>query len=96
MWLGWVGMGGDGWGWVRDGGLESVGWVGMGARMGAGRNGFGQEMFLFTFQLYFSIILNVFGWVLAAPGLRLGSDWAPWLRIEVLGVTFGGCRLDFG
>ena len=97
--LEWVGMGGDGWGWVWmgwDGGLGSVGSVRMGARMGAGRGSCGQAIVLFTFQLRFLGILKVFAWVLGGPGLRLGSDWAPWLRIEVLGVTFGGCRLDFG
>ena len=49
MWLGWVGVGGDGWGWVGDGGLGSVGWV----SMGAGRDSCGQEAVLFTFQLHF-------------------------------------------
>jgi len=33
---------------------------------------------------------------LDAPGLRLGSDWAPWLRIGILGVIFGASRLHFG
>ena len=92
MWLGWVGLGGDGWGWVGnglDGGLGSVGWV-------IGRDSCGQEMVLFTFQLHFFAILKVFGWVLGDPGLRLGLDWAPWLQIDVLGVTFGASRPDFG
>ena len=85
--LGWVGMGGDGWVWEGtgwEGGLGSVGCV----RMGAVRNSCGQEIVLFTFQLFFFSILRVFGWVLGAPGFRLGSDWAPWLHIDVLGGHF--------
>jgi hypothetical protein len=92
MWLGWVCMGEDEWGSVGnglDGGLGSVGWV-------IGGNSCGQEMVLFTFPLHFFTILKVFGWVLGDPGLRLGSDWAPWLQIDVLGVTFGAPRPDFG
>ena len=55
MWLGWVGMGGDGWAWVGmgwDGGLGSVGWVRMGDQMGAGRDSCGQQIVLITFQLH--------------------------------------------
>ena len=33
---------------------------------------------------------------MGAPGLRSGSDWAPWLQIGVLGITFGVSRLHFG
>ena len=44
----------------------------------------------------FFCVLRAFGWVLGVPGLRLGSDWAPWLHIDVLGVTFGASRPDFG
>ena len=77
-WLGWVGLGGDGWGWVVMGGI----------RMGAGRDSCGQQIVLFTFQLHFLRILRVCEWVLAAPGFRLGSDWAPWLHIDVLGGHF--------
>ena len=77
-------MGGDG--------LGSVGWV----RMGAVRNRCGQEMVLFTFQLHFFSILRVFGWVLGAPGLNWASDWAPWLQIDVLGVTFAASSPDCG
>ena len=72
-----------------DGGLGSVGSV-------IGRDGCGQEMVLFTFQLHFLAILKVFGWVLGDPGVRFGSDWSPWLKIDVLGVTFGASRPDFG
>jgi hypothetical protein len=75
-----------------DGGFGSVG----GVNLGAGRDSCGQEVVLFAFQLHFFCILRVFGWVMAAPGLRLGSDWAPWLHIDVLGVTFGASRPDFG
>ena len=84
-------MGGAGWGWVGiglDGGLGSVGWV-------IWRDSCGQEMVLFIFQLQFSIILRVSGLVLGAPGLRLSEDWAPWLQIHVLGVTFDAPRPDF-
>ena len=42
-------MGGDEW----DGGLESVGCVRMVARMGAGRDSYGQQIVLFIFQLVF-------------------------------------------
>jgi hypothetical protein len=44
----------------------------------------------------FFCVLRAFGWVLGVPGLRLGSDWAPWLHIDVLGVIFGAPRPDFG
>ena len=84
-------MGGDGW----DGGLGSVGWVRMGVWMGAGSESCGKEMVLFTFQLHLLSILRVFGWVLGPPGLRLRSDWAPWLQINLLGGTFGASRPDF-
>ena len=43
-WLGWLGMGGDVWGWVGmgwDGVLGSVGWVRKGAGTGAGRDSCG-------------------------------------------------------
>ena len=32
----------------------------------------------------------------AQIGFRLGSDWAQWLQIGVLGVTFVVSRLHFG
>jgi hypothetical protein len=32
----------------------------------------------------------------AQIGFSLGSDWAPIFQIEVLGVTFGTSRPDFG
>ena len=91
----WVEMDGDGWRWLGWG-LGSVGWVRMGVRMGAGGESCGQEMVLFTFQLHFSSILRVFGWVLGVPGLRLGSDWASWFQIDALRVTFSSSRPDFG
>jgi hypothetical protein len=47
-----------------------------------------RNCFVYVFQLHFFNILKVFGWVLGAPGLRLGSDWAPWLHIDVLGGHF--------
>ena len=81
---------GGGWGF----GISCVG-EGVCSMVG-GRDGCGQEIVLFTFQLHFLRILGVFGWVLGAAGLRLGSDWAPWLQIDVLGVTFGASRRDFG
>ena len=65
MWLGWVGVGGDGWGWVGDGGLGSVGWV----RMGAGRDSCGQEVVSLTFQLDFSLCFE-------SLWMGLGSSWA--------------------
>jgi hypothetical protein len=41
-------------------------------------------------------VLTVLEWVLGASGFKLGSDWAPWLQIDVSGVTFGASRPDFG
>jgi hypothetical protein len=73
--------------------------------MGAGRDSCGQEIVVFTLPLHFLRIfcnLRIFGWVLGAPGLRLGLAWAqtghqaPIFQIEVLGVTFGTSRPDFG
>ena len=78
-------MGGDG---VGDG------------QWGAGNDICGRDWWLkmhfFTFRLHFESILEVFGWILGAPGLTVGSDWVPWLQIGVLGVTFGASRLHFG
>ena len=30
-----------------------------------------------------------FGWILGAPGLTVGSDWAPWIQIGVFAISFG-------
>ena len=61
--------------------------------MGAGSDSCGREgRFSFTLGTFFESLDGS----LEAPGLRLGSDWAPWLQIGVLGVTFGASRLHFG
>ena len=65
-------------------------------RMGAGGEKCDQEIVLFTFQLHFSSILRVFGWVLGVPGFRLGSDSTSWFQIDVLRVTFSSSSPDFG
>ena len=67
---------------------------------GAGNNICGRDYRLkvrfFTFWLQFGDILDVFGWILGAPGLTVGSNWAPWVYVGPLGVTFGASRLHFG
>ena len=49
-----------------------------------------------AFQLHFGSLFESLDGSLEAPGLRLASDWAPWLQIGVLGVTFGPSGLHFG
>ena len=66
----------------EDGVRMSWGWVGIVWGIGSGELGMtfvvgngGRRYNLFTFRLHFGSILEVFGWILAAPGFRLGSDW---------------------
>ena len=58
--------------------------------MGSGNGSCGQDwrlkMFFFIFWVHFGSTLGVFGWILGAPGLRLGSDWA---QIGHNGSKFG-------
>ena len=103
MWFGWVGMVWYGWRWIGMSG-DGLGWGfgiswmgedgclhGCWERQLSPKTGFVYLPALFVFS-----ILGVFGWVLGAPGLRSGSDCAPWPQIDVLGVTFGASRPDFG
>ena len=73
--------------------------------MGAGNAGCGLDwqpkMHFFTFWLLFGSILGVFGWILGAPGFRVGTVWVQighnacklryWESLLVLpGCTLGG------
>ena len=60
---------------------------------GAGNQSRGQDWWL---KIHFGSNFGVFGWILGVPGPTVGSDWAPWVQIEELGVTFGASRLHFG
>ena len=42
-----------------------------------------RKWFCSSSSFIFSNVLTVLGWVLGASGFKLGSDWAPWLQIDV-------------
>ena len=92
-------MGGDGWGWVEMVGmgvwdqLDGSGWV---IRWVLGETVVANKLFCLPSSFIFFNVLTVLGWVLGASGLKLGSDWAPWLQTDVSGATFGASRPDFG
>lgn len=87
-----LGCCGDEWGWGGGGGADG--------QWGAGKGICGRGQRLKVPFFYFPASLRsfpgIFAWILEAPGLTTGPDWAPWVNIGVLGVTLGASRLHSG